>query len=75
MYGRHRSIHHRRGGELLLVPGLGASNMEGVSSGSGVNAKSDKLDILQKQPMQNVMDRLNNIQFRSGKRKNISFMI
>jgi hypothetical protein len=76
MYGRHRAVHHiQKGGELLLMPGLGASSNEGMSLGGGVNAKSDRLDALEKQPMQNIVDRLNNIQFRTGKKKNISFMI
>ena len=74
-YGRGRSIHHfKMGGELLLAPGLGKTNMEGVSTGGGVSAMSDKLDDLEKQPIQNVMDKLSKLQYRSsGKKKNISF--
>lgn len=83
IYGRGRAVHHlkRGGGELLLSNGLGSSNMEGVSSGPiiqgmGVSTKSDRLDSQQKVPMQNVMDKLQNLQLRTtGKRKNISFVI
>jgi hypothetical protein len=83
-YGRKRSVHHYKHGgstELLLVPGLGASNLQGISNdtskiGSGVSAKSEMLDKKEKVPISNLQNKLEKIHLTDGKkRKNISFIV
>jgi hypothetical protein len=83
-FGRKRSVHHHKHGgstELLLVPGLGASNLQGVSSdtsklGAGVSRQSEAIDKKEKIPMSNLQSKLEKIHLTDGKkRKNISFII
>jgi len=76
MYGKGRSTNSMKrpcyGGELLLSPGLGAS--EGMRNGNGMPSLSTIE--AQKPQMNNVIRKLEQIAFEpKQKRKNISFKI
>ena len=75
MYGKGRSTHSIKrpmmhGGELLLSPGLGAS--EGMRNGNGMPSLQ-QVDA-QKPQMNNVIRRLEQIEI-NPRRKNIRFQI
>lgn len=83
-FGRNRAVHGRKHGgstELLLVPGLGASNLQGVNTdtskvGAGVSAASERLDQKEKIPMASLQSKLERINLSDGKKKkNISFVV
>lgn len=77
MYGKGRAVHHIKrsmmhGGELLLSPGLGAS--EGMRNGNGMPSIQQVES--QKPQMNNVIRKLEQIQITPReKRKNIRFQI
>lgn len=69
-------MHYGLGSPLLLDSGLGSTPLQGVQFGTGVSSSSEKIDIIQKIPINNLSRKLESLQIRNPmKRKNISFMI
>jgi hypothetical protein len=66
---RRKALHKsKRGGSLLLSPGLGASD-GGVKIGGEVSYEKEKPVI------ENIQKRLETLSIKGGKRKNVSFRI
>lgn len=69
-------IHHGLGSPLLLDSGLGSTTLQGVQIGTGVSRQSEKIDMAQKIPINNLSRKLEGLQIKyPSKRKNISFII
>jgi hypothetical protein len=72
---RRKALHKsKRGGSLLLSPGLGASD-GGVSLGSGMKTGGEVSYEKEKPVIENIQKRLETLSIKGGKRKNVSFRI